>query len=144
MGYVTLAVIPVVTFLVPYHVVSSTDLKIGQPWTKPMGVRSSNKLQWLNLTCLTRKHLKMQGCILNTVATDALVPDSTKPLHESMLTNHQQSLMAFIWGQFHTKCSRYLKSTFGKKNTCHKCFFMYSIIKNYLWVIFHSCPYCIL
>ena len=32
----------------------------------------------------------------------------TKSLHEPMLTDHQRGLVAFIWGQFHRKCSRYL------------------------------------
>ena len=32
----------------------------------------------------------------------------TKSLHEPMLTDHQRGLVAFIWGLFHRKCSRYL------------------------------------
>ena len=35
-------------------------------------------------------------------------PYGTKPLPEPMLTKHQQSLVAFIWGQFPRKYSRYL------------------------------------
>ena len=38
--------------------------------------------------------------------------DSTKPLPEPMMTNHQLGLVAFIWGQFHKKSSRYLWSDF--------------------------------
>ena len=37
-----------------------------------------------------------------------LNPLNTKPLPEPMLTSHQWSLVAFIWKQFHRKCSRYL------------------------------------
>ena len=36
------------------------------------------------------------------------VPNETKPLPEPMLTYHQWDLVAFAWGQFHSKCYRYL------------------------------------
>ena len=37
-----------------------------------------------------------------------LLPGGTKPLPESVLINHQWGHVAFTWGQFHRKCSKYL------------------------------------
>ena len=39
---------------------------------------------------------------------DGLVPDATKILPEPMLTYHQQSPLAFIWGHYHKKFWRYI------------------------------------
>ena len=36
------------------------------------------------------------------------LPDGTKPLPESMLTNDQWDVVALTWQQFHRKCSRHL------------------------------------
>ena len=47
---------------------------------------------------------------------NGLLPDGTKPLPEPMLTYHQWSLVAFTWGQFHMKCSRYLPLTWVWKS----------------------------
>ena len=46
--------------------------------------------------------------LVNIGSDNGLLPDGTKPLPEPMLTNHKWGLVAFTWGQFHGKCSRYL------------------------------------
>ena len=45
-----------------------------------------------------------------TMLTMALLPDGTKPWPKPKpkLTNHHSGLVAFTWGQFSRKCSRYL------------------------------------
>ena len=50
---------------------------------------------------------RMSLNILNG-SDSGLLPDGTKPLPESMLTNHQWDLVAFTWGYFDRKCLRYL------------------------------------
>ena len=42
---------------------------------------------------------------VNIGSGNGLLPDGSKPLPEAMLTNDQLGLVAFFWGQFH---SRYL------------------------------------
>ena len=49
------------------------------------------------------------------VNTGPVVPSANKPLPGPMLTNHQWSVVAFTWGQFHRKYSRY-KSLISIKN----------------------------
>ena len=44
---------------------------------------------------------------VNIGSGNDLVPSGTKSLPEQMLTNHQWVLLAFTWGKFHRKCSRY-------------------------------------
>ena len=44
---------------------------------------------------------------INISSAIGLLPDSTKPLSEPMLTNHQWGPLGFTWGQFHRDCSRY-------------------------------------
>ena len=39
------------------------------------------------------------------------VPSGNKPLPEPLLTYHKWKLLAFTWGQFYRKCSRYLSLT---------------------------------
>ena len=46
--------------------------------------------------------------LVNTGSGNGLSPDGTKPLPEPVLTYHQWSLMAFIWGLFHRKCLKYI------------------------------------
>ena len=41
---------------------------------------------------------------VNIGSGNGLLPDSTKPLPEPMLTDHQQSPVTFIFGQFHKRC----------------------------------------
>ena len=40
---------------------------------------------------------------VNIGSANGLLPDSTKPLPEPMLTNHHRCYMAFNWEQFHKK-----------------------------------------
>ena len=58
------------------------------------------------------------GIWVNIGSDNGLLPDDTKPLHEPMLTYHQQGRMTFILGQVH---KRYLShqslKLFGKLNT---------------------------
>ena len=46
--------------------------------------------------------------LVNIGSVNGLFPDRTKPLPESMLTNHHWGTVASIWGQFHSKYPRYL------------------------------------
>ena len=46
--------------------------------------------------------------LVNTSSGNGLLSDSTGPLPEPMLGNHEWVLVALTWGQFHRKCSRYL------------------------------------
>ena len=46
--------------------------------------------------------------LVNIGSVNGLVPDSNKPLHKPILTNHQWGLLAIFLGQFHSKCWRYL------------------------------------
>ena len=46
--------------------------------------------------------------LVNIDSGNGMLPDNTKPLPGSMLINHQWGLVAFTWGQFHGKCSRYV------------------------------------
>ena len=41
---------------------------------------------------------------VNIGSDNGLLPDGTKPLPESMLTDHQWTTVTFIWGQFHKRC----------------------------------------
>ena len=43
--------------------------------------------------------------LLNNCWGNGALRDGTKPLPESMLTNHQRGLVTFPWGQFHRQCS---------------------------------------
>ena len=45
---------------------------------------------------------------VNICSVYGFLPTGTKPLPEPVLTNHHWSLLAFTWGQFHRKCSRYI------------------------------------
>ena len=63
--------------------------------------QSQNKL-------MVAQQCQMVEILVNTGSGNGLVPDSTKPLPGPMLTYHQWGLVAFTWGQFHEKCSRYL------------------------------------
>ena len=38
---------------------------------------------------------------------NGLLPDGTKPLHESMLVHYQWDSVTFTWGLFHWKCSQH-------------------------------------
>ena len=46
--------------------------------------------------------------LVNIGSGNGSLPDGTEPLPEPKLTNHQLGPVAFIWGQFHRKWSRYL------------------------------------
>ena len=48
---------------------------------------------------------------VNIGSGNGLLPDGTKPLPESVLTNHQWGLAAFISEHFHWKCSGYISLT---------------------------------
>ena len=48
---------------------------------------------------------------VNIISGNSLLQDSTRPLAEPMLTNHQPCLVAFTSGQFHKQCVRYLSQT---------------------------------
>ena len=52
--------------------------------------------------------IRWQEIWVNTDSGNGLLPDSTTPLPESMLTNHQWGVLAFTWGQFYRKCWGYL------------------------------------
>ena len=39
---------------------------------------------------------------------NGFLPKGTKQLYESVLTSHLKGLLTFTWGQFHSKCSKYL------------------------------------
>ena len=41
-------------------------------------------------------------------SSNVFLHDDTKPLPETVLTNHHWDFVVFSWGQFHMKCSRYL------------------------------------
>ena len=49
----------------------------------------------------------------NTGSGHGLMPDSTKPLPETILTYHQSSLVASIWEKFPKKCSRWQSVKWG-------------------------------
>ena len=46
--------------------------------------------------------------LVNIGSGNGSLPGGTEPLPEPKLTNHQLGLVAFTWGQFHRKWSRYL------------------------------------
>ena len=52
-------------------------------------------------------HMATHSCV-NIGSGNGLLPDGIKPLLEPMSPNHQWGFVAFTWGQFHNKCSRYL------------------------------------
>ena len=41
--------------------------------------------------------------LVNTGSGHGLLPESTKPLPEPMLTYYQQGPLVFIWGHYHKK-----------------------------------------
>ena len=45
---------------------------------------------------------------VNIGSGNGLLPENSKPVPEPVLTDHQWVSEAFIWRQFHWKCSRYL------------------------------------
>ena len=49
---------------------------------------------------------------VNIGSGNGLVPDSTKPLPEPMLTNHQWSPVTFRSGQFHKRCLNHQSNPF--------------------------------
>ena len=72
------------------------------------GVKSVNSL-WPSEAMATQDWFNMatQNWV-NIGSGNGLEPDGTKPIPEPMLTYHQWDLLAFTWGKFHQKCSRYL------------------------------------
>ena len=55
--------------------------------------------------------------LVNIGSGHGLLPGGTKPVPEPMLTVHQWSLVAFTWGQFHEKRSRYQSLAISLKIT---------------------------
>ena len=70
-------------------------------------IHEKNKQKNLDLTSaqvLTHCDHMATEIWVNIGSGNGLLPDSTKPLPEPMLTDHQWSPMTFILGQFHKRC----------------------------------------
>ena len=75
------------------------------PWSRPH-IRTGSP-PWCELFVAWSRPMASQNSV-NIGSDNGLVPSGTKPLPEPVLANHQWGHMAFTWGQFHRKCSRYL------------------------------------
>ena len=74
-------------------------------WSRPH-IRTGSP-PWCELFVAWSRPMASQNSV-NIGSDNGLVPSGTKPLTEPVLTNHQWGHMAFTWGQFHRKYSRYL------------------------------------
>ena len=84
------------------------SIKIGQSQNKE--ITETEVLSWQLLYHQWR--LKLTNIMASRVfvkigSGNGLMPNGTKPLPEPMLTYHQYDHVAFTWGQFHWKCSKY-------------------------------------
>ena len=62
---------------------------------------------WSTYISLWPSETIWQQIWVNIGSGNGLLPDGTKPLPDPVLIDHQWSLAAFTWPQFHMKCSRY-------------------------------------
>ena len=70
----------------------------------------------MTLISLTHCGLVMVTKIwINIGSGNDFLPDSIEPLPEPLLTYHNWGFLAFTWGQFHRKCSRYLSLIWLRK-----------------------------
>ena len=70
----------------------------GSLWTFHNIIKVINSL-WLHMT-------SWYTCMVNIISGNGLLPDGIKPLPKHMLT-YQWGSVAFTWGPFHNKYSRY-------------------------------------
>ena len=94
----------------------ATSHYLSHCWPRSMSPYGVTKPQWVN--CRLKWHHMLTQIWVNTGSGIGLLPDHTKPLPETMVTNDQRGLAASTWGQQHRKCLRYLSLILVVRQSC--------------------------